>query len=130
LLDAGTVVHVLDPSWVDRELDPLVNPGDEEGDDLNALDADYWALATGGLGNDLLADDYSLLDLEVLFPKNASDLSVGLTALPLTEVLETTCTIEINEVALGSDERLKVTVERDSETFQSFLHPDVLGSDS
>jgi hypothetical protein len=78
LHQTGTVVHVIDPSWQDGSLEPTGSDGD--------VDADWFAVNTGGLGEDRVLG-YSLVDLELVVV--AED--TGLLDVVLDAVVETSC---------------------------------------
>lgn len=103
----GTVVHVLDPSWVDEPLTPTTS-GD-------MVDADYWAQVSGGLGQDVIAG-YSLVDLEsVIVAKDAALLDVY-----LDSILATSCSYTF-EGELSVDAELKLELEVEGEVFAQAL---------
>lgn len=77
LQKTGTVVHVIDPSWRDAT---LMTSGPED------VDADYWAIHTGGLGEDTVIG-YSLVDLELVVVAETT----GLLDIALDGILSTSC---------------------------------------
>jgi hypothetical protein len=90
----GTMVHVSDPSWVDDSLDPT------DGD----VDADYWAMHTGGLGEDRVLG-YSLVDLELVVVAEET----GLLDITLDKILGSTCSLEFDgSVATGAEVNLSI----------------------
>lgn len=89
LQQTGTVVHVSDPSWYDGSLDPS-DP---------SVDADYWAVHTGGIGEDIVAG-YSLVDLELVVV--AED--AGLLDIALDKILDSSCTIDFDAQLTASSE--------------------------
>lgn len=104
----GTVVHVVDPSWVDEDLDPTLATAD-------FVDADYWALETGGLGEDVVLG-YSLLDLELV----AVAEETGLLDVVLDAVLATSCSYELSaDLALSAE--VEVRLEAEGEVFTEIL---------
>lgn len=103
LYRTGTVVHVVDPSWVDRETEPESAASDE-------VDADYWAMKTGGLGEDVVLG-YSLLDLELVAVAERT----GLLDIVLDAVLETSCTFEFSaELSAASEVEIQLEVGEES----------------
>lgn len=102
LRQSGSVVHVVDPSWQDGELDPS-RPD---------VDADYWAIHTGGLGEDVVKG-YSLVDLELVVVAEEK----GLLDITLDRILSTSCTLEF-EGQLDADARVELVVESESGTFE------------
>jgi hypothetical protein len=94
LQSTGTMVHVSDPSWVDGSMDPT------DGD----VDADYWSIHTGGLGEDRVLG-YSLVDLELVVVAEES----GLLDITLDKILESTCSLEFDgALATGDDVNLSI----------------------
>lgn len=102
LQQTGTVVHVSDPSWSDAELDP--------GTSGPSVDADYWAIHTGGLGEDRVLG-YSLVDLELVVVAEGT----GLLDITLDEILATSCRLDFDAELQASSE-VSVTLELDAET--------------
>jgi hypothetical protein len=97
LHQTGTVVHVSDPSWSDGSLSPA----------SASVDADYWAIHTGGLGEDRVAG-YSLVDLELVVV--ASD--TGLLDITLDKILASSCTLEFDaELAVDAEVSISITVQ-------------------
>ncbi len=91
----GTTVHVSDPSWVDASINPKKNP----------VDADYWAIHTGGVGEDRVAG-YSLVDLELVVVAERS----GLLDITLDKILQTSCTLSF-EASLSASAEVSVSLE-------------------
>ena len=100
---SGTTVHVSDPSWSDAALDP----GEE------SVDADYWAIHTGGVGEDVV-EDYSLVDLELVVV--AED--TGLLDITLDKIVATSCSLEF-EAQLSADAELSLSLDVGGHTFSS-----------
>jgi hypothetical protein len=105
LQQTGTVVHVSDPSWVDAETDPARHP----------VDADYWALHTGGLGEDIVLG-YSLVDLELVVVAEKS----GLLDITLDKIIGSSCSIDF-EAMLGASAKVELELNVGDETFKSVL---------
>jgi hypothetical protein len=96
LVQAGTVMHVSDPSWIDDGLTPS---------GAYDVDADYFARETGGVGEDIVLG-YSLVDLELVVV--AED--AGLLDIALDRIIETACTYEVQgEVPAGASVDVTVT---------------------
>jgi hypothetical protein len=95
LQQTGTVVHVSDPSWSDASLDPAR---------ASSVDADYWAIHTGGVGEDRVAG-YSLVDLELVVVAEES----GLLDITLDKILASSCTLEF-EAALEANAEISVDI--------------------
>ncbi len=89
LHETNTTVHVSDPSWVDGSLDPT--GGD--------VDADYWAIHTGGLGEDRVLG-YSLVDLELVVVAEET----GLFDITLDKIFASTCSLSFDAPVAVSDE--------------------------
>jgi len=53
------------------------------------VDADFWAINTGGIGEDVIQNKYSLLDLEKVIVAS----NTGLLDITLDKILATTCLI-------------------------------------
>lgn len=102
---SGTTVHVSDPSWSDAPLDP----------GAEAVDADYWAIHTGGLGKDVAAG-YSLLDLELVVVGKDS----GLLDITLDKIVASSCTLEFS-AELAASAALRVALDVDGKQFESAL---------
>jgi len=108
LVRTGTVVHVVDPSWVDGYLDP--------GSALDReIDADYWAIETGGLGEDVVLG-YSLLDLELV----AVAEDTGLLDVVLDLVLSSSCHFDFS-ADLSEVEEVEVQIEVDGEVHSELV---------
>jgi len=100
LHQTGTVVHIVDPSWVDANLDPA-DPGEDD------VDADYWAINSGGLGEDVVLG-YSLLDLELVVVAERT----GLLDVVLDAVLATSCKFEFSaDLSVVTEVEVELAVE-------------------
>ena len=93
----GTTIHVSDPSSVDASLDPS----------SSAVDADYWAIHTGGVGEDIV-EGYSLVDLELVVVAEKA----GLLDITLDQIIGTSCTLEF-EGNLAANAQLELTLNVD-----------------
>jgi hypothetical protein len=94
LRKTNTTIHVSDPSWVDEKLDPKGSQ----------IDSDFWAIQTGGLGEDIVAG-YSLVDLEVVIVAEKS----GLLDITLDKIIGTSCSLEFEaQVAAEADVELTI----------------------
>jgi len=103
----GTVVHVIDPSWVDAGLDPAHDDPES--------DSDWWAIRTGGLGEDV-ALGYSLVDLELV----AVAESAGLFDVALDGILASSCEYSFDG-ALSAASEVALTLNADGEVFEGVL---------
>lgn len=112
LTASGTVVHVSDPSWVDETVMPT-GASDEV-----SVDSDYWAIHTGGLGEDRVAG-YSLVDLDLLAVADAS----GLLDIVLDRVIGSSCTARFALPELSADATFDLTVHVSGDTFSDSLQP-------
>lgn len=108
LHETGTVVHVVDPSWVDRNTDPKSSSHAD-------VDSDYWAVQTGGLGEDVTLG-YSLVDLELLVVSERT----GLLDVVLDAILATSCRYEFS-ADLSATEDVEVHLEANGEVFTEFV---------
>jgi len=109
---SGTTVHVSDPSWVDETVAPTGAASEV------AVDADYWAKQTGGLGEDRVAG-YSLVDLDlVVVAKDA-----GLLDILLDGVIGTSCSARFALPTLASGASFELEIEAAGETFSQTLVP-------
>jgi hypothetical protein len=113
LRQTGTIVNVSDPSWVDETTSPGSNAAE--------VDADYWAINTGGVGEDVVAG-YSLTDLELVVVANDS----GLLDITLDRLLETTCSIELINASLSAGATFILTIEESEEIFSQSISPYIL----
>ena len=104
LHQTGTTVHIVDPSWVDENTDPESASADQ-------VDADFWAMQSGGLGEDVVLG-YSLLDLELV----AVAEETGLLDVVLDGVLATSCTFEFS-AELSVDSEVEIQLEAGGETY-------------
>jgi hypothetical protein len=112
LTATGTVVHVSDPSWVDQSVMPT-GARDEV-----SIDSDYWAIHTGGLGEDRVAG-YSLVDLDLLAVANAT----GLLDIVLDGVIGSSCTARFALPELSADATFDLTIHVSGDTFTDSLTP-------
>jgi hypothetical protein len=103
LHESGTTVHVSDPSWSDQPLEP----GAEQ------VDADYWAIHTGGVGKDVV-EGYSLVDLELVVV--AED--TGLLDITLDKIVASSCTLDF-EAELAASAALSVSFDVSGKQFSS-----------
>ncbi|HKP62214.1 MAG TPA: vWA domain-containing protein [Polyangiales bacterium] len=101
----GTVVHVSDPSWVDEDTDPSHHP----------VDADYWAMNTGGLGKDVV-EGYSLVDLELVVVAQKS----GLLDITLDKIIGSSCSIGF-DAQLAADAKVELELNVADQKFTSVL---------
>jgi hypothetical protein len=98
LQQTGTVVHVSDPSWSDGKLDPAGE---------SSVDADYWAIHTGGVGEDRVAG-YSLVDLELVVVAEDN----GLLDITLDKILASSCRLEFDAALdVGAEVTIDITVQ-------------------
>ncbi len=109
LQETGTVVHVSDPSWVDQDVDDTTG---------TQVDSDYWAIHTGGLGEDVVAG-YSLVDLELVVVASET----GLLDITLDSILETSCRASFNLSSLAAGATFDLTVEANGEVFTEAMTP-------
>jgi hypothetical protein len=103
LHESGTTVHVSDPSWSDESLDPS----------SDRVDADYWAVHTGGVGKDVV-EGYSLVDLELVVV--AED--TGLLDITLDKIVASSCTLEFS-AELAASAELSVSLAAGGKQFSS-----------
>jgi hypothetical protein len=106
LRSTGTVVHVVDPSWVDESVEPTGTASEEE------FDADYFAVATGGVGEDKVAG-YSLTDLELV----AVAEKTGLLDIALHDILKGSCRVSFPAAALEATAEVSISVSAGGEVF-------------
>jgi hypothetical protein len=106
LRSTGTVVHVVDPSWVDESVEPTGDASEEE------LDADYFAIATGGVGEDKVAG-YSLTDLELVAVADKT----GLLDIALHDILKGSCRVSFPAVGVAAGAEVSVSVSAGGEVF-------------
>jgi hypothetical protein len=102
----GTVVHVVDPSWVDESVEPTGAASEVE------VDADYFAIATGGVGEDERAG-YSLTDLELVAVADKT----GLLDIALHDILKGSCRVSFPAVAVAAGAEVSVSVNAGGEVF-------------
>ena len=109
LQETGTVVHVSDPSWIDEEV------ADTSG---TSVDSDYWAINTGGLGEDVVVG-YSLVDLELVVVASET----GLLDITLDSILETSCRASFDLPSLAAGATFDLTIEANGEVFTESMTP-------
>ncbi|HWZ89260.1 MAG TPA: vWA domain-containing protein [Polyangiaceae bacterium] len=112
LQSGSTTVHVSDPSWVDETTTPTGSA------DEVSVDSDYWAINTGGLGEDRVAG-YSPIDLDLLV--TAAD--TGLLDILLDGVVATTCSARFPAPSLALDATLDLAVSHAGQSYTSSLTP-------
>ena len=112
---SATTVHVSDPSWVDETKTPSGSASEV------SVDADYWAVNTGGVGEDRGAG-YSLLDLDLLV--RATD--TGLLDILLDRVLESSCTVRFPVPNFSASTSFELEVRGSAHTFTESFSPTVL----
>jgi hypothetical protein len=108
----GTTVHVSDPSWVDETTEPTGAATEVD------VDSDYWAIQTGGLGEDRI-DGYSPIDLDLLVTAEDS----GLLDILLDGVVATTCTAEFPLTSLSASASFDLQVSHAGQTYTNSLAP-------
>lgn len=106
LHQTGTVVHVSDPSWSDGSLTPGTS---------SSVDADYWAIHTGGLGEDVVLG-YSLVDLELVVVAQDN----GLLDITLDKILASSCELDF-DVELAADAEITLTLTVEDQSFSTDL---------
>jgi hypothetical protein len=112
-LQAGaTTVHVSDPSWVDESTEPTGAPNEV------SVDADYWAVQTGGLGEDRV-DGYSPIDLDLLVTAEDS----GLLDILLDGVVATTCTARFPAASLAASASIDLELSHGGQSYSGALLP-------
>ena len=112
-LRAGkTTVHVSDPSWVDESTTPSGAPSEV------SVDSDYWAINTGGMGEDLIGG-YSPIDLNLLVTAGDS----GLLDILLDGILGTTCSAHFPVPTLAAGANFEIEISHDGQTYASPLMP-------
>ncbi len=112
LQTSGTTVHVSDPSWVDQTVTPTGGATEQ------SVDSDFWAINTGGLGEDRIAG-YSLVDLDLLVV--ASD--TGLLDIVLDNIVSTSCTVRFPLPNLSAGATFALELQESGETFSEELTP-------
>jgi hypothetical protein len=105
LQQTGTVVHVSDPSWSDGSLN-TTGAG---------VDADYWAIHTGGVGEDIVGD-YSLVDLELVVVAEES----GLLDITLDKILDSSCALDL-DIELSATAEVAIELNVDDAVFATQL---------
>jgi len=97
LHETRTVVHVSDPSWSDASLDTTDS----------SVDADYWAVHTGGVGEDTVLG-YSLVDLELVVVAEET----GLFDITLDTILSSSCNLDLDvQLDASAEVSLELNVE-------------------
>ena len=114
LQTSATTVHVSDPSWVDETLTPTAAPNEV------AVDSDYWAVNTGGVGEDRV-HGYSLIDLDLLVV--AAD--TGLLDILLDAVLASSCSARFSLPELSAGATFDLEIKGSSGSFSESLPPAV-----
>jgi len=112
---SATTVHVSDPSWVDQTTTPSGAANEV------SVDSDYWAINTGGVGEDRVAG-YSLIDLDLLVRATDS----GLLDILLDRVLSSSCTVRFPVTDFSASESFDLDVRGSTHTFSASLTPTVL----
>lgn len=112
LQSTGTTVHVSDPSWVDQSTAPTGASSEL------SVDADYWAIGSGGLGEDRAAG-YSLVDLDLLAVAGES----GLLDIVLDRVISSSCALRFALPQLSASAKFELSLEVSGETFEVALDP-------
>ena len=108
----GTTVHVSDPSWVDETTEPTGAASEV------SVDGDYWAINTGGLGEDRVAG-YSPIDLDLLV--TASD--TGLLDILLDGVVATSCSAHFSVPSLSASASFDLELSHDGQSYTTTLDP-------
>ena len=103
------MVNISDPARVDETVAPT-GASDEV-----QVDADYWAIRTGGVGEDV-ASGYSIMDLEVVVVGGRT----GLLDITLDRILQSTCHVDFN-ASLNVDAQVEFTITESEETFTGTL---------
>ena len=107
----GTVVNVSDMAYSDFSVMPTGAP------DEAFIDADYWAIQTGGIGEDF-APGYSITDLDLV----VAGTEPGLLGISLDKILQSTCHVDFN-TSLTVDSQISLTLSEGGETFEQILTP-------
>jgi hypothetical protein len=105
---SGTVVHVVDPSWVDESVEPTGSASERD------LDADYFAKVTGGVGEDKVVG-YSLTDLELVAVADKT----GLLDISLHDILKGSCRLSFPAVEVAAGAEVSVSVNAGGEVFDA-----------
>lgn len=112
-LQAGaTTVHVSDPSWVDETTAPTGAANEV------SVDSDYWAIRTGGLGEDSVAG-YSPIDLDLLVTAEDS----GLLDILLDGIVATTCSAHFPAATLAANASIDLELAHDGQSYSASLSP-------
>lgn len=109
---SATTVHVSDPSWVDHTLTPTGASGEVD------VDADYWAVHTGGLGDDATAG-YSLIDLDVVVVAKQT----ALLDILLDGVIGTACSVNFAVPTLSATASFDLDIELAGDSYRTSLQP-------
>jgi hypothetical protein len=112
LQGTGTTVHVSDPSWVDETREPTGASSEV------AVDADFWAEETGGLGEDRTLG-YSLVDLDVLVVAKQQ----GLLDILLDGVIGTACSARFALPTLSASTSFELEIELEGQLFNESIVP-------
>ncbi|MBN2194568.1 MAG: VWA domain-containing protein [Polyangiaceae bacterium] len=112
LHETGTVVHISDPSYQDKTTEPTGASSEVE------VDADYWAIATGGVGEDRVLG-YSLTDLELVVVAE----STGLLDIALQSIVASSCRVTLPMVTLDASSTVSLELAKDGETSAHDLVP-------
>jgi hypothetical protein len=112
LQQSATTVHVSDPSWVDKTRSP--SGASDEVD----VDADYWAIHTGGIGDDVTAG-HSVLDLDVVVVAKQT----ALLDILLDGVIETSCSARFTLPTLEANASFDLDIELGDASFKTSLAP-------
>ncbi|HEY0464124.1 MAG TPA: hypothetical protein VGC79_07950, partial [Polyangiaceae bacterium] len=112
---SASTVHVSDPSWVDERITPSGAASEV------SVDADYWAVNTGGVGEDR-AGGYSLIDLDLLVVAN----DTGLLDIVLDRVLASSCTVRFPLPSLAAGASFELELHGSTQTFTESFSPTVL----
>lgn len=109
---SSATVHVSDPSWVDQSTTPTGASSEV------SIDADYWAINTGGMGEDRVAG-YSLVDLDLLATASEN----GLLDIVLDRVIASSCELRFALPSLSASAKFELSLHVSGETFQTSLDP-------
>ncbi|HEX3777171.1 MAG TPA: vWA domain-containing protein [Polyangiaceae bacterium] len=112
LQSGGTTVHVSDPSWVDETVEPTGAAGEVD------VDSDYWAIQTGGLGEDKIVG-YSPIDLDLLVLAEDS----GLLDILLDSVVATSCSAQFPLPSLTAAGSFDLQISHGGQTYTNSLLP-------
>jgi hypothetical protein len=112
LQSGGTTVHVSDPSWVDETVEPTGAASEVD------VDSDYWAIQTGGLGEDRIVG-YSPIDLDMLVLAEDS----GLLDILLDSVVATSCSAQFPLPSLSANASFDLGISHAGQTYTNSLLP-------